>query len=154
MDTVGIMCILGFALCIILEVTVASPARKRYLETIQKAVNCNYNMQSLVYLVHLPQDEILRRLGTSSETDELECKLDAGTGTVIFSKRHLVHEAEYQIAFEKRQEGILIRLTQSRGFQRRRGDISIRLNTYFIQKLDAEIVSYLDYEEKKVWKPI
>ena len=119
------------------------PIWRRHKLSVRNAVNHTPAMTCFVYRVALPRDEILRRLSDTDKTDILSCTLDLSEQKVKFSG--FSSGAEYTISFQETDGGNLLRLRQasfiSNLFSK---EIPLKLNPFFIQKLNAEIIPYFE----------
>ena len=117
-----------------------------YRKTIQDAVNHNERLTSFLYRVRLPREEILRRLRTGSKSDQLSCAVDSEGCTVLFSHWHGA-SVRYLLTFQESEDGCLIWLDEVQRIQS--GSASLRLNSFFIKKMNAEIIPYQEYDPSK-----
>lgn len=130
-----------FFVCFISQGIYIRRSMKSYRETIRDAVNHNETLTSFVYRIKLPRDEILQRLRTGSKTDKLGCAVDSEGCTVVFSHWSGC-SARYLILFQEADEGTLVWLGEVQ--QIKPGDIKIRLNSFMMKKLNAEIIPYIE----------
>ena len=119
------------------------PIWRRHKLSVRNAVNHTPAMTCFVYWVALPRDEILRRLSDTDETDILSCSLDLSEQKVRFTES--LSSAEYTLSFQETEGGTLLRLRHasfiSNLFSK---EIPFKLNPFFIQKLNAEIIPYFE----------
>ena len=138
--------ILGFAIASLIGIAVLLywvPIWRRHKVSVRNAVNHTPAMTCFVYKVALPRDEILQRLSEKDKTDCLSCSLDLPEQKVKFSG--FSSGAEYTLSFQETDGGTLLRLRQatfiSNLFSK---EIPLKLNPFFIQKLNAEIIPYFE----------
>lgn len=120
------------------------PIWRRHKASVRNAVNHTPAMTCFVYRVALPRDEILRRLSDTDETDILSCSLDLSDQRVRFTES--LSSAEYTLSFQETEGGTLLRLKQSSFLSNLMNskEIPFKLNPFFIQKLNAEIIPYFE----------
>ena len=122
------------------------PIWLRHKASVRNAVNHTPAMTCFVYKVALPRDEILQRLSEKDKPDCLSCSLDLPEKKVKFSG--FSSGAEYTLSFQETDGGTLVHLKQatfiSNLFSK---EIPLKLNPFFIQKLNAEIIPYFEPEQ-------
>ena len=137
-----ILGILFFVIVIPLVLGMTVPAIKNYMSATD-VVNHDSSMRKFVYKVRLTRDEIIRLLEMKNGADELNCAVDLKKGIVTISEYG--SHREYYLYIQECDDCSIIRLEQVTriGMQ---SLVPYKLNSFMIQKLQAELVSFFEYE--------
>ncbi len=118
---------------------------RTYRNSVKDAVNHNFDMTSFLFRIPMTKDEILRSLRTKAGSDILDCSADSEGCTALFS-HPLEKNARYLLTFLETGGVCLLWLDEIRSHM---GGIHGKLNSFFIEKLNAEIIPYMDYDQAK-----
>ena len=104
-------------------------------------INYNNSMTKYVYKVNLSKAEILKLLKGTSEFDELSCTFNEDETIIKFSKTGSY--IKYYFLVREYDDYSLLQLEQASKFG---NYLQYKLNPFFVNKLNAEIVPFSLYK--------
>lgn len=118
------------------------PLYKQHHAVSGDVINSDAFMRKYVYKAYLSKEEIVRLLQIKNAADELCCVLDPDKSIIIFSDAFTTMEFHLHI-----QECVgfsIIRLEETK-ITSESSHIPLKLNPFFVRKLQAEIIPYSQY---------
>ena len=91
----------------------------------------------------MSKQDILNTLSTKAYTDELTCTLDLQESTILFSEYGSSRKYSFEII--EYENSSILRLSQ-KSLMAMQSHIPYKLNPFLINKLDAQIVPFAEYE--------
>lgn len=122
------------------------PVYKKHRLYTNKGVNYDSLMRKFVYKVKMNRQEILSALGIRNIHDELKCTLDVVNSKIAFVDDDLgyIGPIEYIYTIDEYGGFSILRLEQVLSIHSSR-TISLKINSFMVRKLNAEIVSFKMY---------
>ena len=100
-------------------------------------INYDNNMRKYVYKVNLSKKEIIKLLSETNEFDELNCTFNQDETIIKFSK--VGSNIKYYFHVYEHNDYSLLMLEQASKFG---NYLQYKLNVFFVNKLNAEIVPF------------
>ncbi len=131
-----------FLVLIPLVLAIVIPVYKNHIKVTGNIINYDTHKRCFVYKTYLSREEILKALQIVNAADELKCVLNSQESTIVFSE----YGASIKYYFEVKQVyGFYIFKIEQIPYFATNGYIPIKLNSFIVQKLSAELVPFSEY---------
>ncbi len=120
------------------------PVYKSHRATTDSIINHDATMRKFVYKVNLTSDEIINLLMTKNALDELVCEVDSKKSKIKFLE--FGSSRDYYYYIQEYNGFSIIRLEQVA--LTGQGYIPYKLNPFMINKLQAQIIPFAEYDYK------
>ena len=120
------------------------PLHKKHQQVSNSVVNYNSTCTKYVYRLPMNKAEIERQLSLQPTTLDPCCHYDKDTAILTLSEQSpSISKISYQVSIQECPDFSIVRLKQIR--QIGKGYIYLKLNPFFVEKMDAEIIPYSMY---------
>lgn len=128
-----------FLIWIPLILAIIIPVYKIHYKTTGNVINYDSTMRKYVYKVYMSSEEIINKLRSKTDTDELSCEFDFEGSIIKFSE--FGSNREYHFHIQECDGFSIFRLEQV-ALPGMRSQIPYKLNPFLVSKLQAEIVPF------------
>lgn len=138
----GIVIVIIFVLGIFIVLGYTIPIQKKHNKATGKVINHDWMMRKFVYKVCMSKDEIIKTLSVKNSGDELFCTFNCERSIVRFHEFNATYDYFFEI---KEYDTFSVLRLNEVSFHGSHGHIHLKLNPFFVSKLNAEIVPFSKY---------